>query len=152
MNIKGEPALVGKHCGSNIYTIDKETVAFYQSALGDEHPLHERYAPPLLHHSECYEFVGEWYLANLFGNLHGQQDWSMFAPIPVGSRVRTRSTIIDRYSRRGRDWVVNETDLLIILWRKEGLKGAAAHEQLSLFAGFGAHEVGLVYDPVATAP
>ena len=112
MNIKGEPALVGKHCGSNIYTIDKETVAFYQSALGDEHPLHERYAPPLLHHSECYEFVGDWYLANLFGNLHGQQDWSMFAPIPIGSRVRTRSTIIDRYSRRGRDWVVNETDLM----------------------------------------
>lgn len=112
MNLKGEPALVGKHCGSNVYTIDPKTVAFYQDALDDRHPLHERYAPPLLHHSECYRFVGDWYLANLFGNLHGQQDWSLFAAIPVGSRVRTRSTIVDRYSRRGRDWVVNETDLM----------------------------------------
>lgn len=112
MNLKGEPAFVGRHCGSNVYTIDRETVRFYQDALDDHHLLHERYAPPLLHHSECYRFLGDWYLANLFGNLHGQQDWSLFAPIPVGSRVRTRSTIIDRYSRRGRDWVVNETDLM----------------------------------------
>jgi acyl dehydratase len=112
MNLKGLPAHVGRHCGSNTYTIDPKTVAFYQDALGDEHPIHERYAPPLLYHSECYEHLGEWYLANLFGNLHGQQDWDFFAPIPIGSRVRTRSTIIDRYSRRGRDWVVNETDLM----------------------------------------
>ena len=112
MNLKGEPAYVGRHCGSNIYTIDSKTVAFYQDALDDHHPLHGRYAPPLLHHSECYEFLGDWYLANLFGNLHGQQDWDLFAPIPIGSKVRTRSTIIDRYSKRGRDWVVNETDLM----------------------------------------
>ncbi len=112
MNLMGEPAYVGRHCGSNVYTIDEKTVAFYQDALGDAHPLHERFAPPLLHHSECYEHLGQWYLKNLFGNLHGQQDWSMFAPIPVGSKVRTRSTIIDRYHKRGRDWVVNETDLM----------------------------------------
>jgi len=112
MNLKGEPAFVGKHCGSNVYTIDEKTVRFYQDALGDAHPLHEKYAPPLLHHSECYEFLGDWYLKNIFGNLHGQQDWEMFAPIPIGSRVRSRSTIIDRYSRRGRVWVVNETDLM----------------------------------------
>jgi len=35
----------------------------------------------------------------------------MFAPIRVGSQVRSRSTIIDRFSKRGRDYVVNETDL-----------------------------------------
>jgi acyl dehydratase len=51
-------------------------------------------------------------LKNIFGNLHGQQDWELFAPIPIGSKVRTRSTIIDRYQKRGRDWVVNETDLI----------------------------------------
>ena len=112
MNLMGEPAYVGRHCGSNVYEIDERTVAFYQDALGDTHPLHERFAPPLLHHSECYAHLGQWYLKNLFGNLHGQQDWSMFAPIPVGSKVRTRSTIIDRYHKRGRDWVVNETDLM----------------------------------------
>ncbi|MBC8187721.1 MAG: hypothetical protein H8E78_05885 [Proteobacteria bacterium] len=112
MNLMGEPAFVGRHCGSNEYMIDKTTVQFYQDALDDHHPLHDRFAPPLLHHSECYESLGQWYLKNIFGNLHGQQDWELFAPISIGSKVRTRSTIIDRYQKRGRDWVVNETDLI----------------------------------------
>ena len=33
MNLKGEPALVGKHCGSNVYTIDERTVRF--RTIGD---------------------------------------------------------------------------------------------------------------------
>lgn len=112
MNLIGEPAFVGRHCGSSTYTIEKATVRFYQDALDDHHPLHDRFAPPLLHHSECYKFLGQWYLKNLFGNLHGQQDWEFFAPVPIGSKIRSRSTIIDRYSKRGRDWIVNETDLM----------------------------------------
>ena len=112
MNLIGKPAFVGRHCGSSTYTIEKETVRFYQDALGDHHPLHDRFAPPLLYHSECYKFLGQWYLKNLFGNLHGQQDWELFAPIPVGGKIRSRSTIIDRYEKRGRDWIVNETDLM----------------------------------------
>jgi acyl dehydratase len=111
VNLKGEPATVGRHCGGNRYDVTKEGVAFYSDALDDHHALHAEFAPPLLHHSECYKFVGEWYLKNLFGNLHGRQDWELFAPIPIGSAVRTRSTIIDRYDHRGRNWVVNETDL-----------------------------------------
>lgn len=120
MNLIGEPAYVGRHCGSSSYTIDKTTVRFYQDALDDHHPLHDRFAPPLLYHSECYKFLGEWYLKNLFGNLHGQQDWELFAPIPVGSQIRSRSTIIDRYQKRGRDWIVNETDLMSAEAEDEG--------------------------------
>ncbi len=111
MNLKGEPAHVGRHCGSNTYDVDKEVVEFYCNALDDFNPLYAQYAPPLLYHSECYKFVGEWYLANLFGNLHAQQDWELFAPIAVGARVRSRSTIIERFSKRGRDYVINETDI-----------------------------------------
>jgi acyl dehydratase len=112
MNLKGEPALVGRHCGSNTYAITRELVDFYAEALDDRSPLYREFAPPLLFHSECYRFLGEWYLANLFGNLHAQQDWELFAPIPIGATVRSRSTIVDRYQKRGRDYVVNETDLL----------------------------------------
>jgi acyl dehydratase len=112
MNLLGQPAYVGRHCGSNEYDVTKDVVSFYADALDDHHPLQSEYAPPLLYHSECYKFVGEWYLKNLFGNLHLQQDWRAFAPIPIGSRVRTRSTIIGRYSKRGRDIVLNETDVL----------------------------------------
>lgn len=110
MNLKGEPAFVGRHCGSNTCDVTPEVVAFYADALDDHSPLYREVAPPLLHHSECYKFVGEWYLKNLFGNLHAQQDWELFAPIAVGASVRSRSTIIERFSKRGRDYVVNETD------------------------------------------
>ena len=48
MNLMGEPAFVGRHCGGNDYTIDEQTVRFYEDALDDRHPLHERFAPPLL--------------------------------------------------------------------------------------------------------
>jgi hypothetical protein len=112
MNLKGEPAYVGRHCGSHVYDVTPELVAFYQDALDDHHPLHRESAPPLLFHSECYKFLGEWYLKNLFGNLHARQDWELFGTLRVGSRVRTRSTIVERYTKRGRDYVVNETDVM----------------------------------------
>jgi len=111
MNLTGQPAHVGRFCGSNTYEVTPEVVAFYADALEDRHPLHAQYAPPLLHHSECYKFVGEWYLENLFGNLHAQQDWELFEPIAVGSTIYSVSTIVERFHKRGRDYVVNETDL-----------------------------------------
>jgi acyl dehydratase len=112
MNLKGEPAYVGRHCGSNVYPVTPELVAFYADALDDRSPLYREIAPSLLFHSECYKLLGEWYLKNLFGNLHARQDWELFGPIPLGATVRTRSTIVERYTKRGRDYVVNETDVL----------------------------------------
>jgi acyl dehydratase len=112
MNLHGEPAYVGRHCGAREYDVTPEVVAFYADALDDRHPLYAEIAPPLLYHSECYQHLLEWYLANLFGNLHARQDWFLFAPIPIGTRVRTRSTIVERYQKRGRDYVVNETDVI----------------------------------------
>jgi acyl dehydratase len=109
MNLKGSPAHVGRHCGSNQYEITREGVDFYADALDEPNPEGRTHAPPLLHHSECYEHLGEWYLKNLFGNLHAQQDWELYQPIPIGATVRLRSTIIDRFHKRGRDYVVNET-------------------------------------------
>ena len=111
MNLNGEPAFIGRHCGGHEYELSREVVDFYADALDDHSPWYEQFAPPLLHHSECYKFVGEWYLKNLFGNLHARQDWEFFEPMRVGAKVRTRSTIIERYHKRGRDYVVNETEL-----------------------------------------
>jgi hypothetical protein len=112
MNLKGEPAYVGRHCGSNRYDVTPELVHFYADALGDASPLYDEIAPSLLFHSECYRVLGEWYLKNLFGNLHARQDWELFGAIPIGAPVVTRSTIVERYAKRGRDYVVNETDVL----------------------------------------
>ncbi len=112
MNLKGEPARVGRHCGSHRYDVTSELVRFYTDALDDPSPLYRELAPSLLFHSECYKVLGEWYLANLFGNLHARQDWELFQPIPIGAAVHTRSTIVERYHKRGRDYVVNETDVM----------------------------------------
>jgi acyl dehydratase len=112
VNLFGQPAHVGRHCGGHVYDVTREVVDFYADALDDRSPLYDALAPPLLYHSECYKFAGEWYLRNLFGNLHARQDWELFAPIPIGERVRTRSTIVERYQKRGRDYVVNETDVM----------------------------------------
>jgi hypothetical protein len=112
MNLNGQPATVGRHCGSSRYVASRDVVDFYADALDDHHPLYATYAPPLLYHSECYRFLGEWYLHNLIGNLHARQEWLLFAPIAVGAAVQTRSTIIERYQKRGRDYVVNETDVV----------------------------------------
>jgi acyl dehydratase len=111
MNLTGQPAFVGRHCGGGEYDVTPELAAFYADAL-DDRSSPKGLAPPLLFHSECYKFVGEWYLKNLFGNLHAQQDWELFSPIEIGTRVRTRSTIVERYRKRGRDYVVNETDVV----------------------------------------
>jgi len=111
VNLKGEPAFVGRHCGSHRYDVSRELVDFYAEALEDPSPLYAELAPSLLFHSECYKFVGEWYLKNLFGNLHAQQDWEFFAPIAIGAQVQTRSTIVERFHKRGRDYVVNEVDV-----------------------------------------
>lgn len=112
MNLLGEPAYVGRHCGSHRYEVTPALVRFYADALDDPSPLYAELAPSLLFHSECYKVLGEWYLKNLFGNLHARQDWELFQPIPIGAAVRTRSTIVERYHKRGRDYVVNETDVV----------------------------------------
>jgi hypothetical protein len=67
-------------------------------------------APALVLHSEVYRFGG-WYLPNIWGNLHARQEWELFAPTMVGDRVSTRSTIVDRFIKRGRDYVVNEVQV-----------------------------------------
>ena len=52
MNVLGQPAFVGRHCGNHEYDITPEVVAFYADALDDPNPLYKEFAPPLLHHSE----------------------------------------------------------------------------------------------------
>ena len=44
MNLKGEPAYVGRHCGSNTYRVTPELVRFYADALDDASPLYEQLA------------------------------------------------------------------------------------------------------------
>lgn len=103
---------VGRDLGGRATTIAAADVAHYEAGTGGPTPgvtlaRGAVAAPPLLFHSEVYRSLA-WYLPNIFGNLHARQEWQLFAPLTVGAAVRTRSTVVERYVKRGREYVVNE--------------------------------------------
>lgn len=101
---------VGKDLGGRETTIGPADVRHYEAGTGgpaaglvDGASI----APALLFHSEVYRSLA-WYLPNVFGNLHARQEWELFAPLTVGATVRSRSTVVERYLKRNREYVVNE--------------------------------------------
>ncbi|MBI4519144.1 MAG: hypothetical protein HY699_25415 [Deltaproteobacteria bacterium] len=105
---------VGKDIGGRECRITPALIDTYEAGTGDRHPWYHgdspfgsAVAPALLLHSEVYRDLS-WYLPNLVGNLHAKQEWELFAPMPVGSPVSTRATVVERYRKRNRDYIVNE--------------------------------------------
>src|SRR5690349_1851254 len=101
-----EAVYVGRDLGGRRTTVTPADVARYGDGTGDRHPWYRGdspfagpVAPALLYHSEVYRDLS-WYLPNLIGNLHAKQEWDVFAPMPLGAAVRTRSTIVGRYRKR----------------------------------------------------
>ncbi len=111
MNFNDEPVYVGRDFGGREITVDDALVAAYRAAVLDDNPLYDSYCPALLLHSECYQNLN-WYLKNIFGNLHARQEWELYAAVPVGTAVTTRGFIRERYRKRGRDYLVKETWVL----------------------------------------
>lgn len=107
---------VGQYFGEAQVEITPAMVQHYADAVQDfnpwyfgDSPFGGPVAPALVLHSEVYRSV-DWYLS-YFGNLHARQEWELFAPIMVGETVTGRRQIIDRYMKRDREYVVNETTL-----------------------------------------
>jgi 3-hydroxybutyryl-CoA dehydratase len=105
---------VGRDFGGMSYDITPETVATYVAGTGDDNPwyrgrspLGAPLAPALILHSAVYRTL-DWYLPNIYGNLHARQEWQVFAPVMVGERLATRAVIVERYLKRDREYVVNE--------------------------------------------
>ena len=111
-----DDSYVGKYLGRHEYLADANAIERYTAATRDanpwysgESPLGSPVAPALLLHSEQYAFsLRDWYLPNLYGNLHIKQEWDLFQSVPVGEPLWTHGMIIDRYIRRDRDVVVME--------------------------------------------
>ena len=108
-----EEVYVGLQRDPHEFDVTPDLVAYYSEAVGDSHPWYTGespfggpVAPALFRHSEVYLFPG-WYLSS-FGNLHTKQEWELYHPMMVGDQVIARSLVNDRYSRRDRDYVVNE--------------------------------------------
>jgi acyl dehydratase len=109
---------VGRDFGGYEKTIDTTAVENYIAGTGDDNPWYRGdsplggpVAPALLMHSAVFR-THDWYLPNIFGNLHARQEWQGFAPIRIGDQLHTRSVIVDRYIKRDREYVVNECLIL----------------------------------------
>ncbi len=102
---------VGKDLGGREVVITEAAVRHYEAGTGGATPRlacdGTVAAPALLFHSEVYRKLS-WYLPNIFGNFHTCQEWDLFAPLTVGQTVRTRSTVVERYLKRNREYIVNE--------------------------------------------
>jgi acyl dehydratase len=105
---------VGRDMGGHEYTITPEHIRIYEDGTEDRNdwyhgrsPFNGAVAPALLLHSEVYRNLA-WYLPNLIGNLHAKQEWELFQPMIVGETVSTHSTVVERYVKRNREYVVNE--------------------------------------------
>src|SRR6266478_232049 len=105
---------VGRDFGGHEHQITSDSIGNYIAGTGDHHPWYQGdsplrgpIAPALILHSAVFR-THDWYLPNVFGNLHARQEWDGFAAIRPGDRLHSRRVIIDRYVRRDRDYVVNE--------------------------------------------
>lgn len=92
---------MGRDFGGRKILLDAPAIERYLPALGQRHALYREFVPALVLHSECYENL-QWYLANIWGNLHARQEWEFFRQVPIGSRVHTRGFLRERYRKRGR--------------------------------------------------
>ncbi|MBI3250087.1 MAG: MaoC family dehydratase N-terminal domain-containing protein [Deltaproteobacteria bacterium] len=109
---------VGMDGGTREYLISPQMVQTYANAVCEHHPWYTGpsafggpVAPALIRHSEMY-VDRRWYLPNLHGNLHAKQEWNLYAPILVGEKITAHSVVMDRYIKRGRDYVVDEVLLI----------------------------------------
>ncbi len=105
----------GRDFGRFEFEITPELVQTYIAGTGDDNPWYTRasplgrpIAPALILHSAPFRRL-DWYLPNLFGNLHAREECEFFGPVMLGERLASRSLIVDRYLKRDREYVVNET-------------------------------------------
>jgi acyl dehydratase len=97
---------VGQDVGGRTFSITRDMIERYR--LGTTSNVEAAgFAPALTIHSEVYRDLS-WYLPNLIGNLHARQEWEMFHPLHAGQLVRSRVTVVDRYRRKNRSYVVAE--------------------------------------------
>ncbi len=109
---------VGRDFGGFEFDVTPATIENFIAGTGDDNPWYTResplgapIAPALILHSAVFR-RHDWYLPNIFGNLHARQEWQGFGPIRPGDKLHSRSLIVDRYVRRDRDYVVNECLIL----------------------------------------
>jgi hypothetical protein len=109
--------VVGLDLGWREFTVTSEMVQSYADSVGDHHPWYfgkspfgGPVVPALFFHFEPFRHQG-WFLSNRHGTLFAKQEWQFFGPAKVGRRVRTHAIVVDRYTKRNRQYVGSDTHI-----------------------------------------
>lgn len=97
---------VGQDVGGRTFSITRDAIDRYRTGTASTVDT-AGFAPALVFHSEVYRDLS-WYLPNLIGNLHARQEWELFHPLPPRQTLTSRTTVVERYRKRNRDYVVGE--------------------------------------------
>lgn len=104
---------VGEEFVSNDHLITPEDIETYAFAVDDYHdwffgdsPFGGQIAHPTLMGNQALQLRHSKYVVH--AGLHAKMEFNFLRPLRVGMRVRSRGTIIDKYIRRDKKYMVTE--------------------------------------------
>ena len=98
---------VGDEFVSDDHLVIPADIEAHDFAVEDSHPwLAEGVAPPTLMANQALHLRHSKYIVH--AGLHAKMVFDFVEPIRVGTRVRTRGRVIDKYERRGKPYMVTE--------------------------------------------
>jgi acyl dehydratase len=104
---------VGEEFVSDTHLVTPEDIETYAFAVDDHHPWFSGPSPfggavahPTLMANQALHLRHSKYVVH--AGLHAKMEFSFLEPVRPGMRVRTRGRVIDKYIRRGRQYMVTE--------------------------------------------
>jgi len=102
-----ESLTVGEEFVSDDHLVIPEDIEAHGFAVEDDHPwLAEQTAPPTSMANQALHLRHSKYIVH--AGLHARMEFTFVEPIRLGTRVRTRGRVIDKYERRGKPYMVTE--------------------------------------------
>jgi acyl dehydratase len=108
-----EALTVGEEFVSDTHLVTPEDVEAYAFAVDDHNPWFSESSPfggpvahPTLMANQALSLRHGKYIVH--AGLHAKMEFSFLEPVRPGMRVRSRGRVIDKYERRGRQYMVTE--------------------------------------------
>jgi 3-hydroxybutyryl-CoA dehydratase len=108
-----EAIQIGEVLGRRDVTITQAMIDTCAEAIESDHPWYcgdspygVPVAPPTIFDNDSLRMLDEQY--DRFGSIHARQSWEFHRPARLGERVALRVSIVDKYVRRERPYLVME--------------------------------------------
>jgi acyl dehydratase len=108
-----EALTVGEQFVSDTHLVTPEDIEAYAFAVDDHHPWFTeesrfcgRVAHPTLMANQALHLRHSKYVVH--AGLHAKMEFNFLEPVRLGMRLRSRGTVVDKYERRGRQYMVTE--------------------------------------------